>query len=258
MADLNNGIFYSFLERSGFNGSEPYFYNTADFPWVKHLEDNWMVIRDELDALIKSGQPMEAYFDKDLVTVAQSWKTIAFFAWGVKFFKACSKAPKTTALLESVPGMLSASFNMLEGNSTIKPHNGDTNAIVRCHLGLYVPAGLPETGFRVGTEKQPWNEGKFFIFCDAHEHTAWNNSGKKRYILLMDVMLPKFKAQQNDVRNTVLASLFLQSAAQKLSFLHKMPFAAQMLMLKVAKIGSAIAVPAWNFFGKLFIGEKKA
>jgi hypothetical protein len=29
-------------------------------------------------------------------------------------------------------------------------------------------------------------------------------------------------------------------------------------MLKVAKIGSAIAVPAWNFFGKLFIGEKKA
>lgn len=255
MSNITNGIYYSFLERKGFSGNEPFFYNPADFDWTKRLEDNWLTIRAELDALIKEGTEMEAYFDKDLVTVAQSWKTIAFYAWGVKFFKACKKAPKTIELLESVPGMLSASFNMLEGGATIKPHNGDTNAIVRCHLGLYVPAGLPEVGFRVGTDKQPWHEGKYLIFCDAHEHTAWNNSTEKRYILLMDVMLPKFKDSQNDVRNTVLGSLFLQSVAQKLPFLFKLPYILQLGLLQFAKLGSAIAVPTWNFFGKLLVGE---
>ena len=63
MADLNNGIFYSFLERSGFNGSEPYFYNTTDFPWVKHLEDNWMVIAEGIQVILRREgypQPYEA------------------------------------------------------------------------------------------------------------------------------------------------------------------------------------------------------
>ena len=61
MADLNNGIFYSFLERSGFNGSEPYFYNTADFPWVKHLEDNWMVVAEGIQVILRREGYPEPY-----------------------------------------------------------------------------------------------------------------------------------------------------------------------------------------------------
>ncbi|MBL7784731.1 MAG: aspartyl/asparaginyl beta-hydroxylase domain-containing protein [Chitinophagales bacterium] len=248
----NNGIWYSFFDRGNFKGSEPYFYNPADFEWTKHLEANWLDIREELDQLIRGGdQNMQAYFDKAMVDVAQTWKTIPFFWWGIKFNKYCSQTPKTTALLESVPGMLSASFNMLDGNSVIKPHNGDTNAIVRCHLGLHIPAPLPEAGFRVGTEQKSWEEGKFLIFCDAHEHTAWNNSPNRRYILLMDVMLPKHAAQTSTIQSNVIGSLFLQSAAQKLPFLYKLPMIAQVGLHFFAKNAAKIALPLWNALDRM-------
>lgn len=248
---------YSFLDRSDYKGSEPYFFDTAQFAWAKNVEANWTTIRSELDKLLATDATMNPYFDPNLVTKAQSWKTIAFGAWGVWFGQNCRKVPKTIALLQKIPGCVSASFNLLDPHSSIKPHNGDTNAIVRCHLGLHIPAGLPQVGFRVGNEERAWENGKLLIFCDAHRHTAWNESDQKRYILLFDVVRPEYIQQKKRVCSRVLASLFLQSAVSKLptpigTLLTKLPMLLQFLLFKMAEYSARVLVPIRNSFVGLY------
>jgi aspartyl/asparaginyl beta-hydroxylase (cupin superfamily) len=120
-----------------------------------------------------------------------------------------------------VPNICAISFNLLEPNTTIKPHNGDTNAIIRCHMGLEVPAAAPRCAFRVGSEIRSWEDGKFLMFCDAHEHTAWNNTERRRYILVVDVMRPEYVALKRRVSSRVLASISLQIYYQRFAWLKR-------------------------------------
>lgn len=127
------------------------------------------------------------------------------------FFKTQIHFPLTSSLLNKYPQIISASFNLLEPQSTILPHCGDTNAIYRCHLGLDIPAQLPDCGFRVNSEKRSWQNGEWLIFLDAYNHEAWNNSLQARYILVIDVMRDEFIEQKQAVCSTVLTSLFMQN-----------------------------------------------
>ncbi len=244
-------IWYSFFHRNGFSGSEAPYYNTSQFAWTALIENNWQTIRSELDALLAAKTRLTAYFDQNMVTNAQSWKTFPMMAWGVTMHRNCRQCPQTMALLQQIPGLVSASFNLLEPHSTIKPHNGDTNAIARCHLGLYIPAGLPDCGFKVSGEDRAWENGKLLLFCDAHEHTAWNNSSQNRYILLFDVVLPPYLQQQRNVCGAVLASLFLQSWAGKLGIsptaFERIPKSLQNLLYYTAKYAAIGLSPLRNF-----------
>ena len=39
-------------ENDVYNGPEPYFYNKEHFDWVQILEENWQIIRDEMQGFI--------------------------------------------------------------------------------------------------------------------------------------------------------------------------------------------------------------
>jgi ornithine lipid ester-linked acyl 2-hydroxylase len=183
-----------------YDGNDPCFFNPSDFPWVAGVEAQWETIRDELEVLLKEkGDTLTPYFNPDLVSSAGVWKTFAMFFWGLKFKENCKQCPETTRILESIPNMIGASFSMLEPESTIMPHHGDTNAIARCHLGLLIPAKLPECGMGVGNESQGWEEGKLMMFCDAHKHTAWNHSPYRRFVLILDIIRPEFASQKTQV-----------------------------------------------------------
>lgn len=251
MKKSHEKIFYSFITRDGYKGNSPKYFNKEDFKWSKDVEDNFLEIKSELDEFIKSGHKLWPYFDNDIVTKENNWKTIPFYAWGVKFFKNCKKAPVTTKVLESIPGMVSASFNLLKEETDIVPHYGDTNAIVRCHLGLVIPTGLPDVGFKVCEEERGWTEGELLLFCDAHLHTAWNHSKEERYILLFDVIRPEFIKKKRRVSSKILASLFLQSLAQKMPFLKKLPIFLQFILFYTATFFAYFIVIFRNALGKL-------
>lgn len=254
MKQKHEKIFYSFITRDGYKGSSPSYFDKEDFAWSKLVEDNFSEIKSELEEFIKSGHKLWPYFDKDIVTKENNWKTIPFYAWGVKFFNNCKKAPITTKILEQIPGMVSASFNLLEGDTDIVPHYGDTNAIARCHLGLVIPAGLPEVGFKVCEEEREWREGELLLFCDAHLHTAWNHSKEQRFILLFDVVRPEFMKEKRRISSKILASLFLQSTAQKIPFLRRLPMFLQLLLFYFATFFAYFIVIIRNFVGSLFAG----
>lgn len=203
-----------------FDGNEPYFFNSADLPWAGIVESQWTIIRDELREFIVSRRAeLLPYVDVTMASRPNRWRTIGLMFWTRKEQANCAKFPRTWAILSGVPNMIAASFNLLEEKTTIKAHFGNTNGIFRCHLGLEIPAPAPQCGFRVGSEVRSWEQGKLMIFCDAHEHTAWNNADADRYVLVMDVMRPEFAHRTRYVASRVLAAIYFEAAYQKMAAL---------------------------------------
>jgi aspartyl/asparaginyl beta-hydroxylase (cupin superfamily) len=216
----NNKPWYSIFS-GRYMGQEAPFYNREDLPWTKVLEDNWEMIRDEVITLIEV-QParLKPYFiNKSMSFPPRKWKTMGLYFWKFRMHNNCKRCPKTVRLMKQIPNLTSCSLSVLEPGSNINPHQGDTNAVIRCHLGLSVPASLPECGFQVGKEIRSWENGKALPFCDAQTHMAWNNSKERRLILIIDVMREEFANAQNTVCAHVLASAALQMLYQHFAFL---------------------------------------
>lgn len=205
-----------------FDRAQPFFYRTGDFPWVAEVESQWEVIRDELMAsLSEDSAALIPYVNREMTSRPGNWKTLGLMFWSVPSAENRRRFPRTWDIVSRVPHVTAASLNMLEGDTTIKPHVGNTDAIIRCHMGLVVPAPAPKCGFRVGDETRSWEEGKFLMFCDAHEHTAWNNTDSRRYILVIDVMRQEFVPLAASVSSRVLASIYHEAAYQRSAWLRR-------------------------------------
>jgi aspartyl/asparaginyl beta-hydroxylase (cupin superfamily) len=119
----------------------------------------------------------------------------AFHLWkeGERFDEACARAPRTAALVESLPICLikgrapNVFFSILKAGSHIPAHTGVTNVRSVVHLPLIVPNGCE---FRVGGETRTWVEGEAFAFDDTIEHEAWNRSDQDRAVLIIDAWNP--------------------------------------------------------------------
>lgn len=220
------------------------YYDKRGFEWTQLLESNWPVIKKELDDFLKNNNHrLVPYFNKEMVSTAKSWKALSFMFWSMPFKQNMKQCPRTMELLMKVPGIVSASISLLEPHTEIKPHKGDTNAIIRCHYGIDVPAPLPHCGFQVGDEQRSWEEGKLLLFNDAAKHFAWNNTGKRRLILLIDVIRPEFINKKNSICRTVLAALLWQYLTQKRSWLKRSPRGVKVAVHTVLKGVVAAMLP---------------
>jgi aspartyl/asparaginyl beta-hydroxylase (cupin superfamily) len=234
MIKIMSKLWFSLYDRGTYKGDEPSFYDTRDIKFTKLIEDNYLVIKNELEAYLKHHQ-LNTYFNSTMVEQHGTWKTISLKWWGINFYENYKFFPKTISLINSLDGLVSASFNKLEPQGKIKPHCGDTNGIYRCHLGLEVPAKIPTCGFRVLDEWKSWEEGKLLVFVDAQNHEAINLSDKNRFIFVFDVVRPEFIDKKNYIASTVISSLFIQKRAEAFKFLYKSPlwlqkFAGKMLV----------------------------
>lgn len=214
-------LWFSLFDFSfNYKGNEPAFIEPDKSGWAKELAENTDLIKKELqNYLVKNNLP--SYFNTTMVEKQGTWKTAALRTWEVELYRNQKEFPLCTSIIKKYPEILSFSFSLLEPHSTIVPHCGDTNAIYRCHLGLEIPAGLPECGLRVKEEKRGWQNGKWLIFMDAFNHEAWNRTDKERYIMIVDVLRDEFKARKRIVTSTVMTSLFLQRRIDKLKLSQK-------------------------------------
>ena len=202
-------------------GDQPSFYNKDELPWVSILEENWKVIKAEVTSLAENnpGRLRPYFINRSMSFPPRKWQTMGLYFWNFVNKKNCSSCPETVRIMRSIPGLISCSLSVLEPGSNINPHQGDTDAIIRCHLGLTVPCSLPECGFQVGKEIRSWEEGKALPFCDARTHTAWNNCDKRRLILIVDVIRPEFVKKKNAVCAHVLAYSIIQMLYERFPFL---------------------------------------
>jgi aspartyl/asparaginyl beta-hydroxylase (cupin superfamily) len=179
------------------------FLPTDHLDWVRHLQSNWRVIREELDRL-RSDFDLPALIDmipgEQGVTDAR-WKMFIFRYFGQPIEQNCALCPRTALLLERIPGLVSANFSVLQPGARIAAHQGIFAGMLRYHLGLIVPERVDLCGLRVGNERRHWREGSSLLFDETREHEAWNLTDQDRVVLLVDVKrkLPTPLRWLNDV-----------------------------------------------------------
>jgi aspartyl/asparaginyl beta-hydroxylase (cupin superfamily) len=159
------------------------FFEASNFEFATALEANWLVVRQELEQL----QPKNFIEWPEKNIYNQGWEVFGLYAFGQRIEDNCRLCPETTKLVEKIPGMMTAGFSSLAPGTYIGPHFGATKAVLRCHLGVIVPA---QCAIRVDKETRSWQEGKCLIFDDTFEHEAWNKSDKTRIVLLIDFQRP--------------------------------------------------------------------
>lgn len=164
--------------------------SSENHPCTRILEDNWQDVLAEYQA-IASDPAVHAWPETQLYD--GRWDTFGLYAFGKKRHKNCKRCPKTTRLVEEIPGMVMAGFSRLAPGTHVKPHvgyEGWSQYVLRCHLGLIVNDACE---MRVASETMRWRQGKVAIFCDAIEHEVWNRGTTERVVLLLDFRNPDFR-----------------------------------------------------------------
>lgn len=200
-----------------YHGSLPKFFKAEWFPELKHFQENWQAIRDEIWQYEKlygevKGLNSNPYVAPQFEGV--NWSNIFLENFTIRHHKNRKKFPVLSALIDRVPNATFVVISILSPHTVIKPHYGDFNGIVRGHLGLVIPASHPACGIRVGEEEQGWAEGEWTLFTEAYLHGSWNNTSEKRYVLVVDIV-PEFMGQ------TVAAACTKLLGAQSYNYLEK-------------------------------------
>lgn len=202
-----------------YQGNAPAFYNKEDLPWTKILEDNYELIRKEaLDFL--ENRDIDPY-PTSLSFPPKKWKAMGILFWKITFRKNQKHFPETAKVLKTIPHIVGYSISILEPGTTIKPHNGDTDTTIRCHMPLVVPGTLPACGFKVLDEERSWEEGKALPFCDAQRHTAWNKTDQRRLIMIVDVVHPEYARKTNYICSRVMGALLVGLVKKKVGFVKR-------------------------------------
>lgn len=171
------------------------FYESKDFPWVAELENNWQLIREELDEVLKDRDSIPNFLQispdqKKIDAEAGKWKTFFFYGYGYRLDDNLKRCPNTARLLQHIPDLQTAFFSILAPGKHIPPHRGPYAGVLRYHLGLRVPEPNDKIRIRVGNDYRSWAEGKSLIFDDTYEHEVWNESDGVRVVLFVDFVRP--------------------------------------------------------------------
>jgi aspartyl/asparaginyl beta-hydroxylase (cupin superfamily) len=236
-------------ENANYDGPEPYFYQNQHFVWVKTLEENWKIIRDEMMPIILGEKEIELSSPyPPSLSEPGAWKNIYFFNFMLYYHKNNRKYPKTYALLKSIPNLTFAEFTVLEPGCKVLPHIGETNTTIRGHLGISIPGKLPEAGIRVGNEERSWEEGKVVLFSDCHRHTVWNNTEGRRFVLVFDITRDEFVHQKRWVSAQSLSSLTIKFFDEKFDLLRRFPAPLLQGIHKIISVAWWIFLPFQNSF----------
>jgi ornithine lipid ester-linked acyl 2-hydroxylase len=249
MQPAKNQLWFGSSQRP-YPANEPWYFNATDFPWVAGLENNWADWNPEIAAFIKEKDDKfvsTAVFYEE-INSSKSWTAVMSLFWGLKISgEMKAKCPHLAKLLKQVPGLLSLSLSRLDAHSTIAEHEGDTNAIIRCHIGIEVPETLPECGFKVNGEEKGWATGRCLLFNDAYRHSAWNNTDKRRIILIMDIIRPEFRRKKNLVCTFILAR-HVSYLYNKIKLINKMPVFMKTILFAFVMGFIYILKPFYNLF----------
>jgi aspartyl/asparaginyl beta-hydroxylase (cupin superfamily) len=242
-------IWYASSMRS-YPGNEPWFYDTKNYLPLAEIESHWAELKGEIIDFIKEKDSMfisnKSVYEN--IDVNNGWSVIVFLFWGLKIsgeFK--KKCPKTMRYIDKVPGFVSLSISRLSPHSTLAEHTGDTNAMLRCHLGVEIPSSLPNCGLKVNGEEKSWEEGKWIIFNDAYNHGAWNNMDKRRIVIILDFIKPEFIRQKN-IACAFILTRHVSYIYHKVKLIAKMPVFMKTVLFAFFLGIIYIFKPVYNLF----------
>jgi aspartyl/asparaginyl beta-hydroxylase (cupin superfamily) len=166
------------------------------FPWISRLEQHWQVISEEAVAIRAQDIPSlgDISFDHGRIAADRRWRSFFIKGYGYRINSNCARAPRTAALIEQVPGLVTACFSVLEAGGHIPRHWGMTKGMLTYHLALKTPQGRERCRMNLEGPEQlhvlAWEEGQSFVFDDMYNHEVWNETQEDRYLLLIQVKRP--------------------------------------------------------------------
>jgi ornithine lipid ester-linked acyl 2-hydroxylase len=170
------------------------FFPLESLPWVRDIEANWTVIRDEVEGLLAEQAELPNFqeISKDQIEITDDdrWKTFFLYGYGFEAKLGVEMCPRTAALMRQIPGMTTAMISILSPRKHILDHRGPYKGVLRYHLGLVVPADAESCRIRVGDDFRHWEEGKSLVFDDTFNHEVWNDTDETRVVLFVDVLRP--------------------------------------------------------------------
>jgi len=176
----------------------PVFFDiSATRPELLELDRNYQVIREELMGILSEKQAIPRYHELDQmqynisarVNPDRDWKIYPLNLMGVKPKAYCARCPRTTALLDGIPGLFEAFFSILERGKSIPHHEGPYRGYIRYYLGLIVPEKNPPS-IRVKDQEYTWKEGESVLFDDSWDHEVYNQCDADRVVLIVDIRRP--------------------------------------------------------------------
>ncbi len=233
---MSEALWYG-TSKQDYSNNNTRYYNVSDYSWASDIEKNWPIIKEEVQNFIaeKDNVFVSNAIAYKGITSAKGWSSLSSMFWGLySNNEPAQKCPTLFNMLYKVPGIVSISFSRLEPQTKINEHHGETNAIIRCHMGIEVPAGLPLCGMKVAGEEKCWEEGKWLFFNDAQNHFAWNNTDKRRIILIVDVIRPEFINRKNAICARVLTEYAMGQRENKYSSVKNLPEGVKKLLVMIA------------------------
>ncbi|SHF86386.1 aspartyl/asparaginyl beta-hydroxylase domain-containing protein [Streptoalloteichus hindustanus] len=176
-------------------------HDPSQFWFISYLEENYARIRAEVEQVL--DQPLDpvrpTVEDRALIRKG-SWKQAHLFRDGRWRDEVCARFPVTASILEQVPEVTTLSpgvitMSRVSPGTHIMPHCGPTNAVLRIHLPLIIPAGLT---LRVAGQDLRWVEGKCLIFDDSFEHEVRHDGTEDRVVLILDMLHPDLGGDQRE------------------------------------------------------------
>ena len=182
-----NAVMYLFSRAP----ATPYL-NTAEFPELKLLRDNWQVIREEALKLNDEGfiKAASGYNDIGFNSFFKTgWKRFYLKWYDRDMASANALCPRTVELLKQIPGVKAAMFASLPPGAKLVRHRDPYAGSLRYHLGLTTPND-PGCYIEVDGQRYHWKDGEDVMFDETFIHYAENTTTHQRVILFCDVERP--------------------------------------------------------------------
>jgi ornithine lipid ester-linked acyl 2-hydroxylase len=150
---------HRWIRRRSLLGGGPFF-ETGLFPWVEEVEEQWHVVRSEVERLLADREALPNFQDisQDQITITDDdrWKTVFLYGYGFEAKLGCELCPRTAEIVRSVPGMTTAMFSILSPRKHIAAHSGPYSGVLRYQLGLIARAA----GFVSATRSATGSRGR--------------------------------------------------------------------------------------------------
>jgi beta-hydroxylase len=164
------------------------------FPWAHEFEANWQTIRGELERILRYRDELPRLYEvspgNTRIAADDNWKSFVLYGFGYRAESNCQLCPETARLLATVPGIETAFFSILAPGAHIPPHKGIAKGLLRCHLGLIVPAERESCRILLSGTPHSWQEGRVLLFDDTNKHEVHNATSEDRVVLLFDFERP--------------------------------------------------------------------
>jgi beta-hydroxylase len=161
------------------------YFDIKVYPQLDIVTKNFKIILQELQELKHKDPKLWHEW------IAGQLQVFPFYFFGKWASKGKQLCPKTSDLLNNIPGLKTAAFSLLKPQQQIQPHKGWgdlANNILRCHFGLQVPENC---GCVCDNWVIPHKNGEWLVFDDSKMHSSFNFSNEHRIILIVDMDRPK-------------------------------------------------------------------